>query len=55
MRTVALLHDIGKIGVPDKVLNKPGRLTDDEFDMIRKHPIYGAEIVKDITMIPHVR
>lgn len=52
---MALLHDIGKIGVPDRVLNKPGKLTEEEFALIRNHPIYGAEIVKDISMIPHVK
>lgn len=39
------LHDIGKIGVPDAVLNKEGKLTDEEFSYIRKHPQIGAEIL----------
>lgn len=39
------LHDIGKIGIKDNVLNKPGRLTDEEFDMIRAHPLIGVNIV----------
>lgn len=51
---VALLHDIGKIGVPDAILNKPLALTKEEFDIIRKHPVMGGEILKDIHMIPHV-
>lgn len=51
---VALLHDIGKIGVPDAILNKPLALTKEEFDIIRKHPVMGGEILKDIRMIPHV-
>lgn len=51
---VALLHDIGKIGVPDAILNKPLALTKEEFDVIRKHPVMGGEILKDIRMIPHV-
>lgn len=42
----ALLHDIGKVGVPDQVLNKPGRLTDDEFHAVRSHAETGAEILK---------
>ena len=42
IHTVALLHDIGKIGVPDRVLNKPGKLTEEEFALIRRHPVYGA-------------
>lgn len=51
---VALLHDIGKIGVPDAVLNKPSRLSDEEAQLIRKHPTVGGEILKDIHMIEHV-
>lgn len=51
---VALLHDIGKIGVPDSVLNKPFKLTDVEFDMIKNHTLIGAEILKDIRMFPDV-
>ena len=43
--TAALLHDVGKIGVPDRILRKPGRLTDEEFDAIRQHPVMGAIIV----------
>lgn len=44
----ALLHDIGKIGVPENVLTKTGRLTDDEFEAIRKHPEYGYQIINEI-------
>lgn len=44
------LHDIGKIGVMDKVLLKPGKLTDEEFDMIKKHPVIGANIVGQLGM-----
>ncbi|MCM1261926.1 MAG: diguanylate cyclase [Butyrivibrio sp.] len=51
---VALLHDIGKIGVPDSVLNKPFKLTDVEFEMIKSHTLMGAEILKDIRMFPNV-
>jgi putative nucleotidyltransferase with HDIG domain len=40
-----LLHDIGKIGIPDKILNKPGKLTDDEFTIIKSHPEIGAKIL----------
>jgi HD-GYP domain-containing protein (c-di-GMP phosphodiesterase class II) len=39
------LHDIGKIGVPDKILLKPGRLTEEEFEVIKKHPIIGSNII----------
>ncbi|MDE6748634.1 MAG: diguanylate cyclase [Lachnospiraceae bacterium] len=51
---IALLHDIGKIGVPDSVLNKPFKLTDVEFEMIKNHTLVGAEILKDIRMFPNV-
>lgn len=44
----ALVHDIGKIGVPEAVLCKPGRLTDEEFDLIKLHPEIGYRILKDI-------
>lgn len=42
-----LIHDIGKIGVPDAVLKKPGRLTDDEFAQIKRHPEIGYKILQD--------
>lgn len=42
-----LLHDIGKIGIPDKILNKPGKLTDEEFTIIKSHPEIGAKILLD--------
>lgn len=42
-----LLHDIGKLKVPDEILNKPGFLTDEEFAQIRQHPKYGYEILKN--------
>jgi HD-GYP domain-containing protein (c-di-GMP phosphodiesterase class II) len=43
-----LLHDVGKIGVPDAILNKPGKLTDDEFAQMRLHPVHGARILSQI-------
>ncbi len=46
--TGALLHDIGKIGIPDSVLLKPGRLTDEEFAVIRQHPTMGAKILEPV-------
>ena len=50
LKSIALLHDIGKIGVPDTVLNKPGRLTDDEYELMKQHTVIGADILKDIKM-----
>lgn len=48
----ALLHDIGKIAVPDAIINKPDRLTNEEFDIIKRHPQKGADILKGIDEIP---
>ncbi|MCY2928289.1 MAG: HD domain-containing protein [Planctomycetota bacterium] len=50
VRVAALLHDIGKIGVPDSVLIKPGPLTVEEFALIRQHPAQGAEILRHISV-----
>lgn len=44
----ALLHDIGKIGIPDTVLQKPGRLTQEEFELIKKHPVVGRRILEAV-------
>jgi HD-GYP domain-containing protein (c-di-GMP phosphodiesterase class II) len=46
-----LLHDIGKIGVPDAVLTKPGRLTNEEFDLLKKHPEIGQRILSRVRQI----
>ena len=48
----ALMHDIGKIGIPDSVLNKPGRLTDAEFDIIKSHTVFGSDILSEMTTLP---
>jgi HD-GYP domain-containing protein (c-di-GMP phosphodiesterase class II) len=49
-----LLHDVGKIGVPEGVLTKPGRLTDAEFDAIKKHPAIGAQILGNIKQLQDI-
>lgn len=48
------LHDVGKIGVPDAVLNKPGRLSEEEFILVRKHPVTGAHILEALIDDPLV-
>ena len=54
LKKAAQLHDIGKIGVPDSVLNKVGRLTDEEYAQMKSHVDRGAEILKDFTLVEHV-
>lgn len=49
-----LLHDIGKVGIPDSVLNKPGRLTDEEFEIIKTHPVVGYDILKNLRQFEFV-
>lgn len=51
---IALLHDIGKIAIPDSILNKPGRLTDEEFEIMKSHTTRGARILKGISTIPQI-
>lgn len=51
---MGLLHDIGKIGVPDDIINKTSRLTDEEYDIIKKHPSIGADILKNISEMPDI-
>ena len=54
LRKAALLHDIGKIGIADQVLNKPSRLTEEEYVVMKSHVTRGAEILKDFTLVDHV-
>lgn len=51
---IALLHDIGKIGIPDNILSKPGALTEEERDIIKQHVTIGGEILKDFSSIPNI-
>jgi HD-GYP domain-containing protein (c-di-GMP phosphodiesterase class II) len=55
IRIGALLHDIGKIGLADSVLQKPGRLTDEEFDLVKEHPVIGRRILEGVQgLAPYV-
>lgn len=51
---MGIVHDIGKIGIPDEILTKPGRLTDEEFAVIKTHPAVGAEILADVDEMPWI-
>jgi PAS domain S-box-containing protein/putative nucleotidyltransferase with HDIG domain len=54
LRLAGLLHDIGKIGTYDVLLDKPGKLTDEEFDLVKRHPKKGAEILSPIKQLKDV-
>ncbi len=49
---MGLLHDVGKIGIPDAIINKPGKLTDEEYEVIKEHPQKGAKILENILDMP---
>ncbi len=51
---LGLLHDIGKIGIPDGIINKTTRLTDEEYELIKTHPVIGAEILENISELPEL-
>ncbi|HEX5137564.1 MAG TPA: HD domain-containing phosphohydrolase [Planctomycetota bacterium] len=55
LETSAKLHDIGKIGVPEEILNKPGKLTDEEFDVIKAHPVIGEQIIRPLDFLADAR
>lgn len=52
---MGLLHDVGKIGIQDAIINKNGRLTDEEFAQIKTHPAVGAQILEKITDLPELK
>ena len=51
LRISALLHDVGKIGVDDRVLKKPGKLDDEEFELMKQHPVKGANIMRPVAQL----
>jgi putative nucleotidyltransferase with HDIG domain len=51
LRISALLHDVGKIGVDDRVLKKPGALTNEEFELMKQHPTKGANIMRPVAQL----
>lgn len=54
LEIAALLHDIGKLGVPESIINKPGNLTKKEFDLIKEHPNIGKKILEDINELEKI-
>ena len=55
LRVAGLLHDIGKIGVPDRILRKPGRLTEEEYEVIKQHSVLGDAIIAAIPDLGEIR
>jgi len=51
LEIAALLHDVGKIGIPDEVLNKPGKLTDEEYKIIQSHTLIGGKLLSEIDFL----
>ena len=51
---IALMHDIGKVGIPDSVLNKPGKLNDEEYNLIKSHTSRGYEVLENISIMPEI-
>ncbi|MBF0502232.1 MAG: HD domain-containing protein [Candidatus Riflebacteria bacterium] len=54
LRIASILHDIGKIGIPESILNKPNRLTDEEFQIIKSHPELGVRILKNVEFLGNI-
>jgi putative nucleotidyltransferase with HDIG domain len=55
VQTIGYLHDIGKIGIQDGILNKPGSLTPEEYEIVKKHPVIGESIVAELGLSPEER
>jgi HD-GYP domain-containing protein (c-di-GMP phosphodiesterase class II) len=49
-----ILHDLGKVGIHDAILNKPGKLTDEEFEIMKSHPLIGSQIIEGISFLEPV-
>ncbi len=54
LKLAGLLHDIGKIGTYDSILDKPGELTDEEYEIVRQHPVRGSELLSPIKQLSHI-
>jgi putative nucleotidyltransferase with HDIG domain len=59
LRTAAMLHDVGKVAISDSILRKPGKLTDEEYEEVKAHPVVGADMVSRIEgldpIVPWIR
>jgi diguanylate cyclase (GGDEF)-like protein len=55
LRVAGLLHDVGKIGIPDHILRKPGKLTDQEYEIVQQHVVLGDMIVRDLPNVELIR
>ncbi|HUK55253.1 MAG TPA: HD domain-containing phosphohydrolase [Nitrospiria bacterium] len=54
LQYAAILHDIGKIGIPESILKKPGKLTADEYEVMKQHPVLGAQIIQPVKFLEPV-
>jgi putative two-component system response regulator len=54
MYYVGMMHDVGKIGIPDYIINKPTKLTEEEYEIVKQHPVTGAEILDNIQEMPGI-